>query len=200
MKLLEQTDAIICSTHNYSLELLVHGLQVANLSCAIGQNMGFSSTELEVLHKLSLLHDIGKSLIPEQVLYKPSKLNKSEWEIMKKHSVYSQELYNEYFKNEDEAFIVGCHHENYDGSGYPYNLKAEEIPLMSRIIAMADMFEAMTSPRVYRPFIYADPLEIMKGNVGIKLDGNIFEMYSKKVFQDWIKRFRVSHKMENIYL
>ena len=131
------------------------------------------------LYELALYHDIGKSKIPEFILYKEEELTCEEWQIMKKHAIYSQEIYlnikkqnNENIKN---ALVLRHHHENWDGSGYPDGISGKNIPFFSRIIKIADVFDAITQPRVYRTFKIKNTMEIMEKMLGRELDPYIFE-------------------------
>jgi len=97
-----------------------------------------------------LLHDIGKIGIPTEILLKPGKLNEEEFEIMKQHSIYGKEILSPIEFLGDVPYFVLYHHEKLDGSGYPYGLTADEIPLGAKIIHVADAYDAMTTDRSYR--------------------------------------------------
>jgi HD-GYP domain-containing protein (c-di-GMP phosphodiesterase class II) len=100
----------------------------------------------------ALLHDIGKIGLPENILNKPSKLIDAEFELIKQHPQRGYEMVNHItkFKKKGLLDIIRYHHERYDGSGYPFGLKEQSIPLAARIVSVADSFDAMTSKRVYR--------------------------------------------------
>jgi HD-GYP domain-containing protein (c-di-GMP phosphodiesterase class II) len=98
----------------------------------------------------ALLHDIGKAGIPHNVLMKPSSLNEDEWRVIKMHPVLGWEMLSRVAGAADEAEIVYCHHEHFDGSGYPRGLKQDEIPIGARVFALADTMDAIVSNRPYR--------------------------------------------------
>ena len=128
-----------------------HSERVAEIAKKIAQRMNLSSRLVERIYIAALLHDIGKVGIPDYVLNKPTTLTKEEFEIVKQHPIKGEAILKEIgrfrFK---EAKWVRHHHERWDGKGYPDGLKGEEIPLPSRIIAVADVYEAMVSDRPYR--------------------------------------------------
>lgn len=166
----------------HSMELFVHSLNVARISQNIGRKMGLSTRELQFLYETGLKHDLGKIRIPREVLLKPGNLTEEERKIMNMHSQYSNELLLHYFphtlENIEAARIVKYHHENYDGTGYPDGLKGTDIPLYSRIISIADMYDAITHPRVYRKTPMREPLKVMEEELGKKLDEYIYRKYA----------------------
>ncbi|WP_186578106.1 HD-GYP domain-containing protein [Aquibacillus kalidii] len=129
-----------------------HSENVANFSTIIAKRLKLSKQVQENIYLGGLLHDIGKIVIPDIILNKPSKLNKEEFEIIKQHPKIGYETLKHIaaFKERGILDMVLYHHERYDGMGYPHGLKGEEIPLVAKIIAVADAFDAMTSKRVYR--------------------------------------------------
>ncbi|MGC9384186.1 MAG: HD-GYP domain-containing protein, partial [Kosmotogaceae bacterium] len=129
-----------------------HGKRVRDLSFAIGNKAGLNQNEMENLTWAALLHDIGKIDIPGDILKKPTRLTKEEFEIIKKHPVRGAELVEDTFL-EQISTIIEQHHERIDGSGYPYGLKNDEILLEAKILAVTDSFDAMTSKRPYREAI-----------------------------------------------
>ena len=127
-----------------------HNLRVARLCVSIGRQMSMSASELRVLARAGLMHDIGKLGIPEAVLEKHSPLDESEWILMRSHPEMGLTLLDRAGQSSREVLAVLYHHERLDGSGYPYGLKAESIPLKVRIVAVADTYDALTSDRPYR--------------------------------------------------
>jgi HD-GYP domain-containing protein (c-di-GMP phosphodiesterase class II) len=129
-----------------------HSQNVAYYSREIGKAMNLSSKEYTHLYIGGLLHDIGKIGVPESILNKPSRLTDEEFEKIKQHPQmgYNMLKYIPYFKKSLILDMVLHHHEKFDGTGYPYGLKGGDIPLVARIMAVADAFDAMTSRRVYR--------------------------------------------------
>lgn len=126
-----------------------HTERVTRYAVEIGMELGLSRTELEKLRICSLLHDIGKIAIPDQLLNKMGALNEFEWEELRRHPVIGADILSELVGFVDIIDCIRCHHEHYDGTGL-IGLKAEEIPLAARIIAVADAFDAITFDRPYR--------------------------------------------------
>jgi len=127
-----------------------HASRLRILSAELGKRLGLNDTQMTELALLSLLHDIGKIATPDSILNKPGKLTEAEWDIMKKHS---EAGYRIAASSPELAFIADyilSHHEKWDGTGYPEGLKRYQIPLPSRIIAVVDAYDAMTSSRAYK--------------------------------------------------
>lgn len=130
-----------------------HSRRVAEYSRLIAQNLtnaSFSEEEISLIYRSALLHDIGKIAVPDAVLNKPAHLTDEEYEIMKKHTLWGREILSELKFLPQADLGASYHHERYDGKGYPFGLKGEELPLMTRIISVADALDAMTSNRCYR--------------------------------------------------
>lgn len=127
-----------------------HSMRVAYYSLALGREYGLNEEELYELELSALFHDIGKIGVPDSVLLKPSRLEEDEFLKMKKHPSLSYEILQDFDVFQEVAVYAKHHHERFDGRGYPDNLKGEDIPLFSRIILIADTFDAMTSTRPYR--------------------------------------------------
>lgn len=135
------------SIDDYTYE---HSVNVSVLSLIVGIDMSLGKEALGNLGTGAMLHDIGKAVIPDSVLKKPSKLTSSEFNEIKKHSEYGYEILSKIGLPEEAALIALHHHEKYDGSGYPMKLKGNEIPLYSRIVAIADVYDAISNDRVYK--------------------------------------------------
>lgn len=137
------------------------------------------------------VHDIGKVGIPDDILKKPGKLTNEEWEIMKTHVTIGSEIFAEMrsdFGMFDPDFykvaenIVKFHHEKFDGSGYPYKLRGEEIPLVARIVALADVFDALTSERVYKAaFAFDEALDIIEESRGKHFDPVVVDAFMNEI-------------------
>ncbi|BCS81715.1 HD domain-containing phosphohydrolase [Anaerocellum diazotrophicum] len=157
-----------------------HAERVMRYSKKIGEKLSSKGHKIDLfdLEIAAYLHDIGKIVIPESILNKPGKLTQEEYSIVKRHSLDGYNILSniEYFDNIKE--IVLYHHENFDGSGYPLGIKGDKIPLESRIISIADVFDALTTDRPYRKaFSEEQALEIMKEDVGKKFDPEVFEEF-----------------------
>jgi putative two-component system response regulator len=129
-----------------------HTVRVATLAMTLGERMGLKEKELEALRIGGMLHDIGKIGIPEHILNKPGPLDPQEWELMKTHSVIGYTICKPLGHSLGAALdVIRFHHEKMDQSGYPDGLEGSQIPLTARIMAVVDIFDALTSDRSYRP-------------------------------------------------
>lgn len=150
-----------------------HNLRVARLCVHIGRQMSMSAGELRVLARAGLMHDIGKLGIPDEVLDKHSPLDESEWILMRSHPEMGLTLLDRAGQPLREVLAVLYHHERLDGSGYPYGLKAEAIPIEARIVAVADTYDALTSDRPYRKACCdADARRVLREEAGMRLDAS----------------------------
>ena len=127
-----------------------HTKRVTQLTLRVAKAMGFSDDELVHIRRGGLLHDIGKLGVPDKILFKESKLTKKEWEIMRQHPAFAHEMLSHVPYLRLALEIPYCHHEKWDGTGYPQGLKGPEIPLAARIFTVADVWDAVTSDRPYR--------------------------------------------------
>ena len=155
-----------------------HSLRVAYFCVSVGREMGLSENQLYELEVAALFHDIGKIGVPDSVLLKPSRLTEDEFLEMKLHPSKSFQILQDFPVFHQMAVCAKHHHERYDGRGYPDGLKAEEIPLFSRIILIADTFDAMTSTRPYRkglPFEVA--FEELREFANSQFDGDIVKHF-----------------------
>ncbi|SEF66567.1 HDIG domain-containing protein [Lachnospira multipara] len=127
-----------------------HSFRVANYSRRLALKIGYSTEKAEKVYNVALLHDIGKILIPNDILHKKDVLNEDEYNQVKKHPEYGNEILQEIDLIPEISYGAGYHHERFDGKGYPEGLKGDEIPEIAQIISVADAFDAMYSTRPYR--------------------------------------------------
>lgn len=133
-----------------------HSLRVTEMTLRLAHEMGMSEGELVHVRRGALLHDVGKLGIPDSILLKPGSLSDEEWAIMRKHPIYAHEWLLPITYLRPALDIPYCHHEKWDGTGYPRGLKDEQIPLAASIFAVADVYDALRSERPYRPAWPAD--------------------------------------------
>lgn len=161
-----------------------HVARVAHYSKLLGKYCGLNEEEQEILFYAAPLHDIGKVGIEDAVLLKPGKLDDDEFTKMKTHSTIGSEILSE-AKNPFLAagrVIASSHHEKYNGSGYPLGLKGEEIPLYGRIVAIADVFDALTSIRPYkRPWSFEEAIELIVKEKGEHFDPVLADLFIENI-------------------
>lgn len=133
-----------------------HCERLAIMSTSLGAALGLSRTELITLYRGGYLHDVGKVAVPDAILFKPGPLSEDEWPIMKRHVLKGVEICSPARTLAAVVPIVRGHHEKWDGSGYPDGLRGEQIPLLARILQVADVFDALISPRPYKPALPVD--------------------------------------------
>ena len=158
----------------------LHSDRVLALSDALGTRAGISGRELGLLRISATFHDVGKIGIPDRILLKPAQLDPTETEEMKKHSELGEFIMiaTELEASEDVARTIRHHHENYDGSGYPDGLRGENIPILSRIIGIADSYDAMAVTRSYRTARgHREIVEIMSQESGQKHDPDLLRLF-----------------------
>jgi HD-GYP domain-containing protein (c-di-GMP phosphodiesterase class II) len=158
-----------------------HSEHVSGIAVEIGQAMGLSEAELEQLEWAGLLHDIGKIGIRDSVLLKPERLDREERMLMNEHPVKGEEILKDVDRLAKERPLIRHHHEWYNGSGYPDRLIGEEIPLLARVLHVADAFEAMTASRPYRPIPLtpAEAMQELKRYAGIQFDPKVVDAFGR---------------------
>jgi len=181
-KIIELKDSYTCG----------HSERVALFALLIGEKMGLSHTEMDILRYGGWLHDIGKIGVPEAILSKPGKLTNDEYDIVRKHPVTGKEILESINPLDDILPIVLHHHEWYNGNGYPDGLKGDQIPVSARILHIADAIDAMTSDRAYRKALelsrVVNQLKIFSGVqfdpdiVKVVLDTMLFDVFGEKEF------------------
>lgn len=140
----------------------MHCERLAAYSIALGQALGLDKSVQLTLYRGGYLHDIGKISIPDAILFKGSYLTDEEWKIMRQHTVRGEEICRPMKSLSTVLPIIRSHHERWDGSGYPDGMRGEEIPLVARILQVADIYDALTTARSYKPaFSHEDAIQIM---------------------------------------
>jgi diguanylate cyclase (GGDEF)-like protein len=180
-KLLENDSArhsIILSLKNAleerDYETEEHAMRIANLSMSLGKKLNLKYNELNELRLVAILHDIGKISISDTIILKPGKLTPEEWEIIKKHPEAGYRLAKSSRDLEQIANGILYHHERWDGSGYPKGLKGKKIPVFSRIVSIADAFDAMTNDRPYRKAMsIEEAIEEIRREAGSQFDPSL---------------------------
>jgi putative two-component system response regulator len=157
-----------------------HIKRMSHYSAAVARRMGLDEKTIETILYSAPMHDLGKIGIADLILWKPAKLDPVEWEMMKQHSVIGAKILggsNAEFIRMGET-IAQCHHEKWDGSGYPNKLKGIEIPIAGRIAAIADVFDALTSKRPYKePFSVEKSLAIIREGKGSHFDPDVVDAF-----------------------
>ena len=133
-----------------------HCERLARQAVALGKALGLGPVDLQALHRGGYLHDVGKVGVPDAVLLKPGRLTPQEFELMKRHPDIGDALCAPLQSLRAVRPIIRCHHERLDGSGYPGGLKGAEVPLLAQIVAIADVYDALTSNRPYRPALSSE--------------------------------------------
>jgi putative nucleotidyltransferase with HDIG domain len=142
--------------------------------------VGLAGRDLVWFRMGAFLHDVGKIETPAEVLNKPGKLTPEEWAVMQAHTVEGDQIVAELNFPWDIRPIVRSHHERWDGSGYPDGLRGEEIPLSARVLCVADVYDALTTTRSYRPALPPrEALRIMEQDAGRLLDAQLFSTFRK---------------------
>ncbi|MFZ5650557.1 MAG: GAF domain-containing protein [Bacillota bacterium] len=155
-----------------------HSKRVTEMTVRLARTMGTSEAELVHMRRGALLHDIGKMGIPDHILLKPGPLTDEEWEIMRLHPVYAFEMLSPIEHLRPALDIPYCHHEKWDGTGYPRGLKGEQIPLAARIFAVVDVWDALHSDRPYRPAWPEDKVrEYIREQAGKHFDPKVVKVF-----------------------
>ena len=165
-----------------------HSTRVTSYAVSIARAIGCSQDEIGVLDVSGNLHDIGKIGIPDSILLKPGRLTDGEYEIIKKHPIIGSNIIGHFSMWTEEQRIVKHHHERWDGNGYPDKLKGEETPFLSRIMSVADVYDALSSDRSYRKRLQEDvAVGIIRENAGSQFDPEIAAGFLKLYEQGKIK-------------
>ncbi|NLK17721.1 MAG: HD-GYP domain-containing protein, partial [Clostridiales bacterium] len=162
-----------------------HSIRVSRICLEIGKAKGLSQSDLNKLRVIGLLHDIGKIGISEHILNKAGNLNEEECKEMKKHSEIGYRILSSSNQTSELAQDVLDHHERMDGQGYPNGKRGRHLSLTTRILSVADAYDAMTSERPYRKvFSKEEAIEELLKNSGTQFDANIVELFISKVLNN----------------
>jgi PAS domain S-box-containing protein len=190
MENLRESNRQIAMAYDQTLEVLArslemrdmdteeHSRRVTDLTVRLAKKMEVTEEELERIYRGALLHDIGKISIPDSVLLKKGPLTEEEWKVMRTHPVTAYEVLSQVEYLQPSLDIPYCHHERWDGSGYPRGLKGEEIPLAARIFAVVDVYDALTSDRPYRKaWSKEKTIEYLLENSGSQFDRHVVKEF-----------------------
>ncbi len=188
---LQRTNAELVKAYDATIEGWSHALdlrdketeghtqRVTELTLELARAFGYSDRQMIYIRWGGLLHDIGKMGIPDRILLKEGPLTEDEWIIMRQHPVYAHEMLRTIQYLRPALDIPYCHHEKWDGTGYPRKLKADEIPLLARIFAVVDVWDALTSDRPYRPaWSREKALAYVRENAGLHFDPHVVEKFT----------------------
>jgi putative two-component system response regulator len=155
MDQLEQSETVLFALahtiESKDMSMSGHCERIATFSVALGMSIGLPRPHLLTLYRGGYLHDIGKVAVPDSILFKPGPLTAGEWHVMKSHTTKGEEICRSLRSLGAVRPIIRSHHERWDGSGYPDGLSGPGIPLLARILQLADVYDALTSARVYKP-------------------------------------------------
>ncbi|MEW5941366.1 MAG: HD domain-containing phosphohydrolase, partial [Chloroflexota bacterium] len=159
-----------------------HTQRVTDLTLRLARAAGLPETDIVHIQRGALLHDIGKMGVPDSILLKPGKLTDEEWEVMRKHPQFAYDMLFPIAYLRDAMDIPWCHHEKWDGSGYPRGLKGEQIPLAARLFAVVDVYDALTSDRPYRKaWTKPQALEYVREQSGKHFDPSIVAAFESLI-------------------
>jgi putative nucleotidyltransferase with HDIG domain len=174
----ENLDCWSRALEKHDPETELHSRRTVGLAMSLAREMGCNEEELEYVRRGALLHDIGKMVVPEEILMKPGPLTEREMTEMKKHPIYAKEMLTGIPYLEPSINIPYYHHERFDGKGYPTGLQGKDIPLPARIFTVIDQWDAMNSDRPYRrAWEKKDVIAYIKANSGKIYDPEVVDAF-----------------------
>lgn len=160
------------------IDLWAHAYRAVRLAVELGRRMGMTERELALLRGGAFFHDIGMIIVPDHILFKRTALTDEEWQVVRRHPTYSFELLSAIPELRALADIPYCHHEKWDGTGYPQGLRGKDIPLAARVFAVVDTWDALRSDRSQRSAWTADEaMEYLCVRTGTDFDPEVVEAF-----------------------
>lgn len=181
-------------------ETMGHSLRVTEMTIELAKRLKVPEDQLVHIQRGALIHDIGKMAIPDHILLKPGSLTYEEWKIMQKHPTYAVEMLGEIPFLWPALSIPACHHEKWDGTGYPRGLKTHQIPLPARIFAVVDVWDALRSDRPYRSALsIEDCLITIKSKSGSHFDPKVVEVFLDMIRETYPEEIHALYEAERIF-
>lgn len=181
----EATDYLLSIMKRYDQDTAIHCNRVKNLAVRLASQIGFSEDVMQEVSVAALLHDIGKITIPKNILCKPDKLTAEEFDVIKQHSENGYKILVQFPQMEYVAEYVLYHHERYNGLGYPKGKLKRDIPLISRILTLVDVYESITSDRVYRKAMsFQEAIKVIEGGRSTFFDPVLVDIFLKLVMEE----------------
>jgi putative two-component system response regulator len=176
--LAETIGALVAAVDAKDPHTAYHSQRVCRLARSLGRAAGLSDEWLRALQFAALLHDVGKIAVPDDILRKPATLTADEWAVVREHPARSAHIVAQISGLRETATIIRHHHERMDGAGYPDGLCGEAIPYLTRILTIADVYEALTSKRAYRPaFAPTEALQVIRKDLGTQFDPELGRLF-----------------------
>ena len=187
----EVIECITCALDAKDPYTAGHSKRVSDMATKVCELIGLKKEDIQKIHIAAHLHDIGKIGVPDAVLNKEGKLTDEEWEYIRKHPQSGADILSKSHRLSELKNMVLCHHERYDGKGYPNGIKGKEIPILGRILAVCDSFDAMVSRRAYKEKLSVEyAIGELENGKGTQFDPDVAQAFIELVEEDpsFIKR------------